>query len=171
MKILGWIVALPFIALALFIVARFVMCRPDGEVVRVATPMVEKIADYIVKHGVPESLADIPDLPYGLEGCSRKEVYWTATRPKKIVDNKENADYVVIYEYCQLNIDSKKFLLSLRFTKSFRFSNVDHGKLDVKTGKTNVGVSFETDKNGKLIRKKIGTGFDNRFGFCRQFKQ
>jgi len=170
MKFLGWVIALPFIALALYTAARFVKCRPDSEVVRVATPMVEKIADYIVEHGVPESLADISGVPYKLEGCSRKVVYWTATRPRKIVDNKENADYIVIHESCPLNIDSKQLLLNLRFTKSFRFRNVGHGKLDIRIEKTSVGISFETNKNGKLIRKKIGSGFDNRFGFCRQFK-
>jgi len=50
MKILKWIIMLPFIALALFVLARFAFCRPSYSVVKTATPMVEKMADYIVKH-------------------------------------------------------------------------------------------------------------------------
>jgi len=171
MKILGWIVALPFIALALFIVARFVMCRPDGEVVRVATPMVEKIADYIVKHGVPDSLADIPDLPYGLEGCSKsvkyeKEVDFHDT----IVKTHKDADWAVYEQKCKFFYKNNEYKVILWFVEHYKYTDRTHGKIGVQFKKTSVGVRINT-LNGKLIRDKLGSGFDNRFGFCRQFKQ
>ena len=46
-------------------------CGPDMSDVRVMKPMAQKISDYIVTHGIPKSLKDIPDLPYGLEGCNK----------------------------------------------------------------------------------------------------
>ena len=48
-------------------------CGPNMSDVKVMKPMAQKISDYIVKNGIPESLKDIPDLPYGLEGCKHIE--------------------------------------------------------------------------------------------------
>jgi len=50
-------------------------CGPNLFDVRIMYPMAEKISQYIEKHGIPKSLKDIPDLPYGLEGCERSEEY------------------------------------------------------------------------------------------------
>jgi len=50
-------------------------CGPNSADVKVMKPMAQKIADHIVAHGIPKSLADIPDLPYGVEGCERSEEY------------------------------------------------------------------------------------------------
>ena len=69
MKILGWIIMIPVVLFVLLIVARVAFCGPNSTDVKVMKPMAEKIADYIVKNGIPESLKDIPDLPYELEGC------------------------------------------------------------------------------------------------------
>ena len=48
-------------------------CGPDPRDVRVMKPMANAISDYIVKHGIPKSLSEIPGLPYKLEGCKKKE--------------------------------------------------------------------------------------------------
>jgi hypothetical protein len=73
MKILGWIIVIPVVLFVLLIVARVAFCGPNSSDVKVMKPMAEKISDYIVKNGIPESLEDIPDLPYGLEGCSKPQ--------------------------------------------------------------------------------------------------
>ena len=167
MKILKWIIALPFIALALFVLARFVFCRPSYSVVKTATPMVEKMADYIVKHGMPDSLEQIPHLPYKLNECKKNIVYWTSKRPRKIVNNKQESDYAVISEKCSFSQNSDIFNVELLYSEE---DGEISGDLDIELCKTSVGTSFEY-QDGKLIAVGIGSSFDNRFGFCKPFKQ
>jgi len=151
MKILKWIVALPFIALALFIVARFVMCRPDGEVVRVATPMVEKIADYIVKHGVPESLEDIPDLPYGFDGCKYR------------IFDKERTS---IEEECYFFENDKKFNISYHVGVSV----TEYIEIDIFYQYTHISQDFF--KQGKKIYTENSFKWIRHHGtLCSSFKQ
>lgn len=168
MKILGWIIATPFIILALYVLLRFAFCRPNYFTVKIATPMVKKISDYIVEYGIPESLDEIPDLPYELKGCERKIVYWTSERPRKIVKDRQRADYAVVTEKCYSLQDNNNFHLSLAYTDGF---DMARGELDIVSKKTTVGTSFESADGKKYIFSDIGTSFDQRFGFCRQFKQ
>ncbi len=165
MKFLGWVVALPFIALALFIVARFVMYRPDGEVVRVATPMVEKIADYIVEHGVPESLAEIPGLPYELEGCEGKIDY---TNKRKPVNTIEKATTGNIYQKC---IFKKDYTVSLHFTFFYKEKDCTGSlKIENKYSET-VGITSYSCKNQSIIEKKTIFGSGKISGVCSPMKQ
>lgn len=168
MKFLGWIIALPLIALALYAAARMMMCKPDREVVRVATPMAEKIADYIVKHGVPKSLKDIPNLPYELEGCEVSVKYEKKVNDKFIKANSENeADYILHEQSCSFYQKDKAYRVWLHLQK---LKNFIQGDLDIRYEKTTVGTIFKM-KNGHLFREVVGTGFDNRFGFCAALKQ
>ena len=167
MKIIKWILVLPFIALALFVLARFAFCRPSYSVVKTATPMVEKMADYIVKHGMPDSLEQIPNLPYKLNECKKNIVYWTSERPRKIVKNKQEANYAVISEKCSFSKNSDIFNVELLYSDE---AGKISGDLDINQCKTTVGTSFEY-QDGKLIAVGIGSSFDNRFGFCKPFKQ
>jgi len=167
MKILGWILALPFIALALFAAARFVMCRPDGEVVRVATPMVEKIADYIVKHGVPESLADIPDLPYKLEGCRKKTIF---KKNYKIVQEEE-AEWKEIWINCKFKNQKYKFNLQLYLTQSINEKDTK-GKIEVSFKHTKIAIAIDTDDAGKKYKSNfVGAKAVYHSGFCAPLKQ
>jgi len=169
-KTVAWIVALPFIALALYAAARFVKCRPDHEVVKVATPMVEKIADYIVKHGVPESLADIPGLPYALEGCRVNVEHEKEMNLKDVpVNSKKNADWTIYEHHCNFFHENNNYSVRLWFIKHYKYKDRTHGKIGIQSFKTHVGISFKM-KNGKLTHDTAGSGFDNRFGFCQQFK-
>ena len=166
MKTLLWIIATPFIILALYALLRFAFCRPNYFVVKTATPMVEKIADYIVEHGLPESLDAIPNLYYEIKNCKKKNVYWNG---HKIVNDLEKTEWIEVEERCNLVYEDKKYKIFLRLTK-FINKPYDEGRLSIKFSKTHLGTNFSL-KNGKLVHSDIGSGFDNRFGFCQQFKQ
>jgi len=166
MKILKWIIVLPFIALVLYILARFAFCRENYFTVKTATPMVEKIADYIVVNGVPESLDKIPDLPNELKDCKRKIVYWQG---HDIVNTIKQAEWIEIKEKCNFYSMAKIFNVNLRLTK-FVNKGFDDGKIDISADKTRVGIVFEI-VDEKFVHDNAGSSFDNRFGFCRQFRQ
>lgn len=170
MKILKWIIALPFIALALFVLARFALCRPSYSVVKTATPMVEKMADYIVKQGMPESLDDIPDLPYKLEDCKKNIKYRKMGIPVVDVDSKEKSDFSISTESCHFSVNGKFYDINFWFNKDYKDTKNTNGNIDIHSDKTSVGIDFNMI-DGKLVHDSVGTGFDNRFGFCRQFRQ
>lgn len=172
MKILGWIIATPFIILALYALLRFAFCRPSYFVVETATPMVEKMADHIVTHGIPESLDEIPGLPYELNNCKRKYKYEKRVVLKDIqVASQKEADWSIIDETCSFQHENTRYSLWFWFVVHYNTPKSTHGKLRIKSSKTSVGISFDTDKNNQLAHSIVGSGFDNRFGFCRQFKQ
>jgi hypothetical protein len=172
MKILKWIIITPIAVIVLLVLMRFIFCRPNYFTVKTATPMVEKIAKYIVTHGVPESLDNIPDLPYELEGCNRKEVYWKDddTLKTKKVNTKAEATRMELFLSCVFYKDQTPYSVNGRFVEIFSWDDWS-GKISIKSGKTSVGISFEKNKDNKIIHSTVGSGFDNRFGFCRQFKQ
>lgn len=171
MKILGWIIATPFILLALYALLRFAFCRPNYFVVKTATPMVEKIAEHIVEHGIPESLEQIPNLPYELKGCKRKIEYRKRVDLKNIkVEKQEEADGSVIEETCSFLYEKNLYKTWFWFSESYKYSQRANGVIKVQLGKSSVITRFNY-KNEKLVSSAIGSSFDNRFGFCRQFKQ
>ena len=67
MKILGWIVATPFILLAFIILLRVSFCGPNQSDVRIMKSMGDKISRYLVTKGKPTSLDNIPELPHELK--------------------------------------------------------------------------------------------------------
>ena len=71
MKILAWIIGAPIAIIALWGVGRLLFCGPDKSIQKVTDPMATAILEYINTHGKPESLADIPNLPYKVEGCKK----------------------------------------------------------------------------------------------------
>jgi hypothetical protein len=87
-------------------------CGPNSADVKVMKPMAQAISDYIIKHGVPESLKDIPDLPYGLVGCERV-VYYSQ------FDNK-------IYEYIKVKEREKATTESVREQCNFIANKRDY---------------------------------------------
>ena len=171
MKILKWIIAIPFVVLVLFVLARFAFCRPNYSVVKTATPMVEKMADYIVNQGMPDSLEQIPDLPYMLNQCEKNITYEKEGELRDIkVHKKEEADWVIYKEECNFIHKEEPYILKLWFIKHYKSIQSTHGYLDIEQCKTSVGTSFVYE-DGKLISVGIGSNLDTRFGFCRPFKQ
>jgi len=172
MKVLKWILMLPLIALALFVLARFAFCRPSYSVVKTATPMVEKMADYIVEHGIPDSLEQIPDLSHKLNNCKKKIVYEKEVELRDIkVDSKEEADWATHKEECKFIYKDKRYDVMFWFIEHYISLQSTHGELDIKSNKTSVVTYFELDEYNKLVHDGAGSSFDSRFGFCRPFKQ
>ena len=172
MKILGWIIALPFILLALYALLRFAFCRPNYFVVKTATPMVEKIADYIVEHGIPESLDRIPALPYELKGCSRKEVYW---KEHEQIESNQNAETTEIYMSCvfihrnETLFKDEMYHVNFKYNSSFKMIDID---ILNKSANTGIGYELKEIKNKKFQIYFVGDGYILRHkGFCRSFNQ
>jgi len=63
-----WIGGLAVWIIGLTVLNR-IACGPNSHDVKIMKPEAKAIADYVVKNGVPKSLKDIPDLPYGLVEC------------------------------------------------------------------------------------------------------
>ena len=170
MKILKWIIVLPFIALALFVLARFALCRPNYFTVKTATPMVEKIADYIIVNGIPESLEDISDLPYKIVRCEKNIQYRKMGIFVVDVYSKEKSDFSIITENCYFLVNEQTYNINLWFNENYKDVNNTSGEIDISSDKTSVGIGFKM-LDEKLIHDKASSSFNNRTGFCRQFKQ
>jgi len=174
-KVLGWIIATPFILLALFAFARFVSCGPNWEVVRVAKPVAKIIADDIVKNGIPKSLKNIEGLPYVLEGCERKEVYWDKHLKVK---NKQKANWSEIFLDCNFNTNKKKYYIHIR--QATNLGNTLDRDIDLKlyNKETYTGIKYyfeySKEKNKLLLAKGFPKNpkiFDNKkTGICSQFR-
>jgi len=61
-----------FIGILIFLIIPIwhkISCSPNSHDVKVMKPQAKAITDYIVKNGMPKSLKNIPELPYGLMEC------------------------------------------------------------------------------------------------------
>ena len=134
--------------------------------------MAEKIADYIVEHGVPDNLGNIPNISFKVNNCKRLVTNYKKIDFKDVkVQTKKESDKSIIDEICYFSENTNLYKIKLWLVEHNTIPKSIYGDLSISSNKTHVGISFDTDKNGKLIRKTVGSGFDNRFGFCRQFKQ
>jgi hypothetical protein len=118
-------------------------CGPDPRDVRVMKPMAEAISDYIVKHGVPESLRDISNLPYRLEGCERKQ--------KNL-------------EECYFRINKNKYSVELYLAEKIYIEIYD---IVSKTG-INYGIQKISEKKWKISDKAFSS---NSSGVCNPMRQ
>jgi len=174
MKIILWIVITPFIVLGLFIVARLLLCNPNREVIKVASPIAKIIADDIVKNGIPKSLKDIEGLSYELEGCERSEVYKKGSPNRIEVKTKDKADYIVITETCYFEKNNLLYSVELWAIENFYKNSWSNGNFYVYNLKNHTGIKY-------LIKQKQNTNkwyieefylFDNKTsGICTTFKQ
>lgn len=172
MKTFGWFMVTIFIFVGLFLSLRFLFCRPNYFVVKTAKPVAEKIADYIVKNGIPERLDKIPDLPYKLTNCKRVENYW---KEHKQVKNKDIAETIEIFMSCTFDHRTKilskyeVYDVTLKYNNSFK--QID---IDIINNSANTGIGYELKENNNS-KYKI-TFFSNGYtlksnGVCRSFKQ
>ena len=119
-------------------------CGPNQADVKVMTPMAEAISNYIVKHGMPDNLEDIPILPY------------------KIYQNK-NDDPSFYY----FQVGGDKYTI---FKKS---QNMLELSSDTKRGNgyTWLWLIFEIDKNGDYSLKRKEFFLAHTSGICSTLKQ
>jgi len=148
LKIIGLIVAIPFVLVAIFVLGRFLTCGPDREVVRVAQPIVNQIADYIVKNGIPKSLKSIEGLPFVLKECTHKSY-----------DNE-------VEEKCYFIADKEKYKLHM----SFGASITEFGELKINKEYTLEAVRF-TMTNNKIYKNDIYSWAMHHGFLCSAFKQ
>ena len=151
-------------------------CGPNSSDVKVMKPMAQKISEYIVKNGIPESLKDIPDLPYALEGCEKKVEFIKHMIAKDIkINNSKNATYEIVDEKCN-------FTLSNRFYEvySHRYKYFDNSKYESMTlrvyqydSKTGVEYDLKYDKKWKMENNYESIRvYDNKTdGICKPWKQ
>jgi hypothetical protein len=121
-------------------------CGPNSADVKVMKPMAEKISEYIVKNGIPESLKDIPDLPYGLEGCERKQ---------------ENLEKCMFYE------NHTKYEIEIYI--------LGDTNIDIYSEKTKTGLRYELKKNSSsnqwfIDKRDIEYSSENS-GICNPLRQ
>lgn len=169
--IFGWVIITPFVLLALFIAVRFLSCGPDIEVVKVASPVVNQIADYIVENRIPESLEDIPGIPYELNECSKKEVYW---KNGELTLNKEESDFIELFLNASFMENEKLYRIHIRFEKYDTANWEWSGRLKIHNDAsyTGYGLSIETKKKGTLYKASRGRGYSRHHGtICASFKQ
>lgn len=147
-------------------------CGADSSVVRTATPMVEKIADYIVENGLPESLSSIPNLPYMIEKCEKETIYNEDRNYAYIVTKeKKNSDLTAVFENCRFSDKNKLYKIQLWFEKYYDDNNKFNGSLEVTSNGTWVGSSFKSLDGKKIIFKATKFYSHRRTGICQSFRQ
>ena len=100
MKVIAWIIGLPIAIIVVWGIGRLLFCGPDKSIQQVTDPLATAILNHINAHGKPESLADIPDLPYRVEGC------------EKLHSDDKNR----YKEECSLAIDNQKMVIMTTFS-------------------------------------------------------
>jgi len=172
---IGGAVVLLLLIWALLLLARFVSCGPNSADVKVMKPMAEKISDYIIKNGIPESLKDIPDLPYGLVGCENTSYYdkFDAKISNYIkVYSKEDADSKVITQECHFNYKSKKYSINFNGNYEFKYGGELIMRIENDTSRTGLQYFFKIDIKGNTHIDYKGNPYSSKTnGWCTQFKQ
>jgi hypothetical protein len=151
-------------------------CGPNSADVKVMKPMAQKISDYIVKNGIPESLKDIPDLPYELEGCKSEQNYYKFDN--KVFANievplKKDAEFKIVKEKCHFKKKNRSYYIHIIGKYDFIFNKKS---LDINIGNKNSktwdNLTFYSDKNKTIfVDKEINFGSSNTSGICNTLKQ
>jgi hypothetical protein len=147
-----------------------VCCGPSYFDTKLMQPMAEKISKYIMKNGIPESLKDIPDLPYGLEGCERKMYY--LDKASKIVNDEEHANELHVKEICRTKYDIK---IEQRIDKMFASSKEIFLQISLKNKKTETGAVLSwvkgIDSHHFAVFQKLKFYSGKTSGICNPMRQ
>jgi len=140
-------------------------CGPNRSDVKVMKPMAEKISAYIVKNGIPESLKDIPDLPYGLEGCKKEIIDGYNRKPQKYIT--KNTNWIEIEEICYF----KSIAIHLKLNKDFKSKITEwNGSFKmISDNNTSFFSWINPSENGKIVFENFGfTG--KKTGICNEIQ-
>jgi len=163
------VIIIPFVAQRVY---KHIQCGPDRKDIAVMKPQAQVVSDYILKHGIPESLAKIPDLVYALEGCERKTTYRKSTSDPIEIQIKEDASYAIIDEECTFQKDDRIYVISIFFTESYD-DTIDDGNLKLINWQSSTAISytFKSNKNHKFVLQYM-SGFysGNINGICAPFR-
>jgi len=129
------------IILGSYLVTVSCACGPNPKDVAVMKPMAEKIADYIVKHGIPKSLEEIPGLPYKIYQKENKTFYYFEVKS---------------IEYQIFDSGITKVIEAMH-------------KRD--NGYTAVWITFKKDKNNRYKKKPLEFVLIHGNGICSSMKQ
>jgi hypothetical protein len=150
-------------------------CGPDSADVKAMKPQGEVITNYILQNGIPESMSDIPNLLYKLEGCERKLMYKKYRKVGYIEEyfEEESIDGAkgeVLEEKCLFKQKGKNFDVYIRFSVKYKddfivennISNINiydnniirigYGKLSLfsKESETGISYNYKFDSNGQI---------------------
>ena len=130
----GWKKALYTFISFLIIIGLFILytnkaCGPNAKDVEIMTPQAEAVSNYILKNGIPESLAKIPNLPYKFEECK-----WT----------EKNV------EWCYFNVDEKKYSTRLYFVDYHKGIDID---IRIHNKESDTGIYTEIEKKSDTTYK------------------
>ena len=131
-------------------------CGPNSADVKVMKPMAQAISDYIIKHGVPESLEDIPDLPYGLVGCERDKEY----------DYQENCKFK--NQTIELYFRYGKYMINKKMQEEV---NMEMRKIVNNITETGLLVDFKKKNNSFIQLGKIKLYSGKTSGICKPWRQ
>jgi hypothetical protein len=141
----GWKKALYTFISFLVIIGLFILytnkaCGPNAKDVEIMTPQAEAISNYILENGLPNSLAEIPDLPYKLEGC-KKETQFTDQNLQTMKD-KNLADHIIKNEECFFNTDHSHYLIQVSVVEKFKGNKYAYGTLKLYSNENQTGIDY-----------------------------
>ena len=131
-------------------------CGPNSSDVKVMKPMAQKISAYIVKHGIPKSLKDIPDLPYGLEECEKDKEF----------DEQENCKFK--HKMINLYFRHGKYTID---NKVYEEANLKMRHVVNNTTETGLLMEFEKKEGEFLLKDKIKIYSGKTSGICNPMRQ
>jgi len=131
-------------------------CGPNSADVKVMKPMAEKISAYIIKNGIPKSLKEIPDLPYGLVGCTVKRIYDYPEETCRILSSNRNIK--IHFDHGESTIDK------------IHYSEVN---LNMKNEATETGMHMQlSQKNNNVFMLEDKKFYSGKIsGICNPMKQ
>jgi len=145
------------------------ICGPSPIDVYRMRLMAKPISSYIVKNGVPNSLKDIPGLPYELECDGVKEEYLAMNYINMVPTQKNKAELYNKRENCYFNNTKLSYWLQQdlkdkksRRTISIRMFSPDETFYDF-------GL-FENDR-GQFVMSKVNIGSSKISGICNPMRQ
>jgi len=149
-----------------YIFAKF-CCAPNFFEVHTMLPMAKKVTSYIEKNTIPNSIKDIPDLPYELTGCKKDITYGDAgDRPRNYLT--ENSQWEEKVETCHF----KNMVLRLTLVRALKPQKskwTGDVRIDSDGDITLSSLISEHD-NGKFISEKLYFTGSNK-GICNPLRQ